>query len=455
MKRSSCLSSPGARPAVGRWRALLMTAVLATPLCGCVIHQQYRTSLEPCELRPGVDARRAAIEIANGCVLGLVEFDDQGWLWQREQMERVLEHLQALDQTNSLLLLTYVHGWKHNASFADKDVQLFRGVLQQFRELEVKDARHAGLPPRTVAGVYVGWRGASVPLPLLKQLSFWERKETAHEVGWGALTELFVRLESLRDASRKRHSQDRLPTRLVIVGHSFGGAATYSALAPLFVERFVQSLGETNQPSRLRGFGDLVVLVNPAFEAARFHVLRDLAEHQISFAHQPANIAIFTSKSDWATRAAFPVGRSLSTLFESYQHREQGSANLHAVGHFAPFVTHHLVPREPEAAPPPPAAAKPAPMPVRQVTLDESYENIQAVREQMRPAEQSQVGLRRKIRFSRTELQLTSPAQANMPLLVVQVDKRIIRNHGDINRPVFRDFLREFLLGVLAEEPGK
>jgi hypothetical protein len=90
--------------------------------------------------------------------------------------------------------------------------------------------------------VYAGWRGLSHSLWGTKNATFWERKNTAHEVGRGALTELFVRLEDLRNNSRILHREDRKPTQLIIVGHSFGGAATYSALAPLLTERMIQTI---------------------------------------------------------------------------------------------------------------------------------------------------------------------------------------------------------------------
>src|SRR5262249_7754041 len=130
-------------------------------------------------------------------------------------------------------------------------------------------------------------------------------------------------------------------------------ALTYSALAPLLVERAVQSDpapgsqpdGTSPAPNPVRGFGDLVVLVNPAFEAARFQVLYRLTtNHPPYLTNQSVNLAIFTSKTDDATKVAFPIGRWFSTFWERNRDGTQGKANRTAVGHFRPMLTHDLRP---------------------------------------------------------------------------------------------------------------
>ena len=91
--------------------------------------------------------------------------------------------------------------------------------------------------PRRVVGVYVGWRGGTIRTRGVKQLTFWGRKHTAHVVGDnGAVTAVIERLRAMVDKSR--HSQGAGPsksafdtTSLVFVGHSFGAALLYSAVA--------------------------------------------------------------------------------------------------------------------------------------------------------------------------------------------------------------------------------
>ncbi len=65
--------------------------------------------------------------------------------------------------------------------------------------------------------------------------------------------------------------------------------------------------------------GDLVILLNPAFEASLYKNIYSLAtSSEIEYpANQPPVLAIFTSKSDWPNGHAFPIGRSLDTWYES------------------------------------------------------------------------------------------------------------------------------------------
>src|SRR5205809_6163622 len=91
----------------------LSLAVFLVTLSGCTRLQQYRTDLTPA----GGDEKcqTCAIEQNPYYVLGFVEFDDQGWLWQRRQLNAVIERIAEEEKTRRLLIVTFVHGWKHNA----------------------------------------------------------------------------------------------------------------------------------------------------------------------------------------------------------------------------------------------------------------------------------------------------------------------------------------------------
>ena len=66
---------------------------------------------------------------------------------------------------------------------------------------------------RKVLGVYIGWRGNSSDLPILKHLTFWGRKRTADKVGLRGVTEALLRLAKIvnvkagADISDSRASQ--------------------------------------------------------------------------------------------------------------------------------------------------------------------------------------------------------------------------------------------------------
>src|SRR5262249_26295424 len=128
---------------------------------------------------------------------------------------------------------------------------------------------------RPVIGVYVGWRGDSMSVPYLNAITFWDRKDTAHQIGERAGRDLLLELDSVYRAESKKQ-----PMTMITIGHSFGGALVFSALERKMIggskgRRVVLPLAAaTEREAGLRplrtGLGDLVVLVNPAFEAKRY-----------------------------------------------------------------------------------------------------------------------------------------------------------------------------------------
>jgi hypothetical protein len=412
---------------------------------GCVNNHQFRTSLESCRtIELAQSCQTATLEETKDYLLGFVEFDDQGWLWNRKQMTTVLNQLYAEDNKQGLLMLVFVHGWKHNASYEDGNVEMFRTNLTILGRLERLASRKEGRPPRKVVGVYAGWRGLSQNIWGLNNTTFWERKNTAHEVGRGSLTELLVRLEDIRNNSRILHKGEtgRKSTQLVVIGHSFGGAATFSALAPLLVERMIETINLEGEAHPSRGFGDLVVLINPAFEAARYAVLQNIAHEMENgfFTNQPVNLAIFTSKSDNATKVAFPIGRMVSTVFNQYQSKFEKRANITAVGHFQPFITHDLIALDKSIV------VDTTPGLMDEKEIEASAERVVSVKRQLHS-----VAPKYSVRIGHALLQPRDTNYPFMPLFVVAVDPKIIPDHNTIDNKAFLKFLSEFLLEYSGE----
>jgi hypothetical protein len=421
------------------------TLLMATLfLCGCASHMQYRTNLTPAKTT-GEDPQYAttAIEDGGSYVLGFVEFDDQGWLWSRKQLDAVMDRLREEERQQRIVILAFVHGWQHNAKYDDSNVEMVRQNLRLLNRLERLNSKREGRSPRKFVGVYAGWRGMA-PKPWgLKNFSFWERKNTAHEVGRGALCELFLRLEDLRNISHILHAGEKEQTRLIIVGHSFGGAATYSALASLLVERAIETIDENGNGHPPRGFGDLVMLVNPAFEASRYGVLEDIATRQTYLVSNLVNLAIFTSKTDDATKIAFPLGRRASTLFEKHQSGFEAKANVTAVGHFTPYITHDLIATEKV-----PSVKKSERL--KEPTTEEMERTSERV-VQLRTQSQRNTTEKRAgggdfaYHFVGSDLKPRPGRDPWMPLYVVSVDSKIIPDHNGIDRPAFLRFLRQFI----------
>ena len=202
--------------------------------------------------------------------------------------------------------------------------------------------------------------------------------------------------------------------------------------------------GPAGQVSDTQGFGDLVVLINPAFEALLFSPLSDMAtERGTYFASQLPVLAILTSEADDATRVAFPAGRWFSTFFEKErtvtrkngvtgmeEQIDEGAANITAVGHFDPYKTHYL--RATESGQAEPQTAPPAESAVR-TFFDVS-----------RSWEQDKQGS--KITFEGSVLERSETSAGRNPYLVIRVDKELINDHNDISDPRIASFIRQLIL---------
>jgi pimeloyl-ACP methyl ester carboxylesterase len=433
---------------------LALLIAMAVALSACISHQQYRTEaglcvsanpLEECA-RHTMQLYRAADSSTEEYHLGFVEFDDQGQLWDRRQLRQVVGQVNTLAANQDLLMVVFVHGWKHSAQVGDSNIASFRESLRRLSALESAISVRTGSPPRAVVGIYLGWRGGSVSLPGLKELTFWERKNTAHKVGRGGATELFSRLELVQKTKRALSLADGKPnrTRYVVVGHSFGGALVFSAVSEILENGFVQTHGPDAVVSGAVGFADLVVLINPAFEAARYSTLSDMAiERRRYFQDQLPVFVVLTSEDDGATGVAFPMGRWFSTLFETEREAQrfnpvlgenetidQGSANMTALGHFDPYLTHYLRARDTLAD--------------REHDAVDLSAEVQTFVEASKGWEADKSGSR--IPFEGAVLERTESSAGRNPYLNIRVDGELIRDHNDIYDPRIASFIRQLIL---------
>jgi len=407
---------------------MTLALLIAVWLAGCSGNVSYRTDYDLCRSAdPIAECRTSSLQEVLDAndpqrldyLLGFVEFDDQGQLFDREQMNALINELSGRSAAEDFLMLVFVHGWKHNAAEGDENVAQFRKILHRLSLTEQKLAPAGKV--RQVVGIYIGWRGRSLGLGPLANVTFWDRKNTAHKVGHGGVAEVLTRLDSVRAVDQRlAGGPEQGRTRLVIVGHSFGGAVVYSALGQILMERFVDIKGAADNPA---GFGDLVVLINPAFEALRFGPLHDMAaERKTYFSGQRPILAIMTSEADDATKIAFPLGRAFSTFWEKERGDEE-AANRKAVGHYKPYRTHYL------------KAAPMNEMPVMKADIRSEL--------QMMPKQWESGG---DVEFPGSVLHPLGTAAPLNPYPVIYVDKKIIRDHNDIYGEVLVEFLRHFIL---------
>jgi hypothetical protein len=424
---------------------IFLAIVLGTTGCAC--NKQYRTSYGP--FNAAKPDHKAIIESTEFYKLGFVEFDDQGQFWdlnQRDVVEQMVRDQAGIsDKTHSasqpMVLVLFVHGWKDNAEYDNYGVQAFRDILEKLNSLEhtaeTKNLRTA----RKVVGVYAGWRGLSAAWEPFKELSFWDRKETAHKVGgYGAMTKLLVDLETIQKQSLEQRAKGAPRTELIIIGHSLGAAALYSALSQIITERFINTIGNTTKQATIKPLGDQIILLNPAFEAQRHYDLNQLVTSIHSFPNnQRPVLSVFTSQTDLATKYVFPISQFFSTLFQS-DRDDQYEAGLQTIGWYKPFLTHDLKYLDDKST-------------SNDGDKSQSFDIVQAARALWEQKGQTA----QTYHLPHATLKPYSTYKAGNPFWIVSVDPYFMDGHNDIYNSQLITFLRDFIefSRVDPREPSK
>ncbi|AEG00527.1 esterase [Methylomonas methanica] len=415
--------------------------IAASLLSGCASNEIYRSDYRPCDVSAGNACELNSqhnynIGADDEYTLGFVEIDDQGQMRDRKQMQALLDTLYQKAAQESILLTVFVHGWHHNARPGDTNIESFKENLARISKIESRRAKELGRPPRKIAGVYIGWRGESIDVPPFNYLTFWDRKSTAQDVGYLGITELLIKLEEI--ANVRNSMTPPIKSRLVVIGHSFGGAVVFSATSQILASRFIDSRENKGFTDTAKGFGDLVVLLNPAFEALRYSPFYDLAQARCSyFPEQVPRLAILTSEADDATGILFPMGRVFSTVFETHHDIErnecnhslsldEGAADRNTVGHYEPLISHTLTPVTEE----------------KNLQLA-NYKNVKHIWSTQTPGNVTQYGS-----TVLTHLNNTNPRN---PYLNIRVDEAIIADHNDVFNEKVMEFIR-LLIGLSTED---
>jgi hypothetical protein len=426
---------------------LLAVITISVILSSCTENIAYRqiklaqnTGLTDCAFGSAFQNKG---EKGNDYYLGFVEVDDQGVFFSRDQFNNLACELTKVAESSGILISVFVHGWHHNAAPGDKNIEKFEQSLATLSQLEHLFAKEKDVFPRKTIGIYVGWRGESLYWPLISNLTFWERKNTAEEIARRSVSEALLRLENIRNIQ----PLSLQPNRLFIVGHSFGADVVYNALSPIMLERLVNYEKRVCDSGMIKGFGDFVFLINPAFESLQYINFMGLLSEKNSYCpNQFPVFAILTSLQDEATKFAFPLGRKLSTLFETYrdikiegQNGEkiivnQRTLDTTAIGHEEILFTHELKNN---------GAFKPT-TPEEKLTENEC--------DIMRDLRNGWMTEQKKYVLNDVVFTPTSQHHLKNPYLVIRVDEEIIPDHNDIYSNQVLNFMRRLVVISTHEE---
>ena len=370
---------------LGRYLAALAIAfTVSLMLCGCVANKAYREGASVLhELAPENKVKYS---------LAFVEFDDVGEMFTKPgefvrepdgtvrddtELGRTLAEIERINRGEEgpdPIFVLFIHGWKNNASKSNGNVWGFRSALQSLATV---------FAPRPVMGIYLGWRGAATNLPVVKEFTFWNRKNAATRIPGAHLTEAVRRITMA--AKSNPHA------KCVLVGHSFGGLVLERTLTQAMVEMILEYKADTDRldqqlaaldsnqqmtesekkdaQSRIkqrreravarlnRQMPDLTVLLNeagPATESKEF--LNFLGREQFEFSDGKTAHPLFlsmTSTGDMATHIIFPVGQFLGKHAlrtrkyrggDEFGETSQNEYFLHTTANSSQLVSHVVVP---------------------------------------------------------------------------------------------------------------
>lgn len=336
-------------------------ACLCLTLAGCSSYRHH----------PYRPAERTTVERAE-YALHFIEADDEGWFWDPTQATRAIELVREKVAERNTMVLVFVHGWHHSAECCDDDVEGFKETLIRLKRQLSAPAHEAmqtdsasSAREMNVVGIYIGWRGRSLP-GFINYFTFWGRKASAERVGNTDFGEFLARLNHLyleHNSRRRDEAPDRMRASsdhflgLVAIGHSFGGQVLLKAVGNALEAQLIRNSpvagylrsAETStvryEAQAIEGIGDLIVLLNPATEAAQYHRLH-LLSRKLRYPPEQAPIMLTVSaRNDVPRHRLFSFGRILGEIFTGKPRKPDPIERVverSALGVYREHITHRL-----------------------------------------------------------------------------------------------------------------
>ena len=357
------------------------------------------TSLSPS--RPNTTANPTNSVIAqDGYKVAFVEFGEQGSYQDPSQLQNALALIRDTPQP---LVITYVHGWQNNVE--SNDVQSFESLLARLNRAPA--IRNVGFH---VVGVYLGWRGKLTPVPVLKEISFWNRKATAERLA--SNYDCYDAIASISEEARRKGRGNQYT---VLLGHSFGGLIVERSVAhAINAEIHGHADADRSMPA------DLVIAVNPAADSVLARQMISALYSRKTEGTRPLFVSI-TSTGDWATGIVFPIGTGLASVSKGFNEVEvPGPGNTQVSerkfytltpGHNQMLVNHVTVDKHE-------TINSPSGLPA----LEENLQHNHAGNGFTLDRAQGKLDI----------WQIKRVGDVDVPYWDVQVDPSIIKDHGDI-----------------------
>ena len=357
------------------------------------------TSLSP--LRSNTTSNPTNSVIAkDGYKVAFIEFGEQGSYQDPTQLQNALA---LIRDTPKPLVITYVHGWQNNVESGD--VQSFESLLARLNRAPA--IRNVGFH---VVGVYLGWRGKLTPVPVLKEISFWNRKATAERLA--SNYDCYDAIASISEEARRKGRGNQYT---VLLGHSFGGLIVERSVAhAINAEIHGHADADRSMPA------DLVITVNPAADSVLARQMIAALYSRKTEGTRPLFVSI-TSTGDWATGTVFPIGTGLASVSKGFNNVPAPGPNgtMHSEREFYTSTPGHNE------------------MLINHITVDKhetinSPNGLPALEENLQHNHAGNGFTLDRANGKLDIWQIKRVRDVDVPYWDVQVDPSIIKDHGDI-----------------------
>jgi pimeloyl-ACP methyl ester carboxylesterase len=213
-------------------------------------------------------------EVYEEFTLHTVEFNDEGWLWNRASYEQMLTCVavetaptqtaflndggcdgvatsrektlevgfhagrqprlpdadpkrDVVHETTGAIVVVFAHGWQNDCRVCNEKLACFRELLLALYQQETALSERTHGLPRRIIGIYLAWRGETLRVPLIQAASFAGRKATAERIGGSGAAKLLEGLHRLR----RQLTSEEVSMQLILIGHSYGGALLFQTAA--------------------------------------------------------------------------------------------------------------------------------------------------------------------------------------------------------------------------------
>lgn len=261
----------------------------------------------------------------------IIRYSEAGNLVSQCDLELALNTVREVKRDK--IVLVFVHGWRNDSGLKNNLIYNYQdeaippnvmgGDLAAFTALATSVSKRSNRP---VIPIYISWK-AGLGLGPLETITFWSRRDAADRIArTGELNRLFSAIENIsddqegidKDGRPRIASEDgrpRIDNQVIYMGHSFGSRILFSSIVVEMISRAQLAYPETGdgdglQYAEIKPPADLILLFNPALEAASYRAVDEFRYSAAKFENNKLPLMlVMQSESDKAVGAYFPIGQ--------------------------------------------------------------------------------------------------------------------------------------------------